>query len=70
MPPRKGSGGGKKSGNSGKKSGGGKKETTQRVSTIASKGLRTRGKLTRKETMTVSASALGQDETKGRRKKK
>ncbi len=46
---------------------GGKKETTQCVSSIASKGLRT-GKLTPTEIKKVSASALGQDETKGRRK--
>ena len=60
MPPRKSSGGGKRSG-------GGKKETTQDISSIASRGLRT-GKLTSKEIRRVSASALGQDETKGRRK--
>lgn len=51
-----------------KSSGGGKKETTQSVSSIASKGLRT-GKLTPKEIKKVSGSALGQDETKGKRKK-
>jgi hypothetical protein len=52
-----------------KKSGSGaRKQTTQSVSTIASKGLRT-GKLTPKEIRKVSASALGQDETKGKRKK-
>ena len=56
---------GRKSG--GRKGGGGKKETTQAVSSIASKGLRT-GKLTPAETRKVSSSALGQDETKGRRK--
>lgn len=50
-----------------RRGGGARKQTTQRVSSIASKGLRT-GKLTRAETKTVSASALGQDETKGRRK--
>jgi hypothetical protein len=48
-------------------SGGAKKETTQKVSSVAAKGLRT-GNLTRKETRMVSASALGQDETKGRRR--
>lgn len=57
----------KKSGGVSRKRGGGKKETTQRVSSIAAKGLRT-GKLTKDEIRTVSASALGQDETKGRRK--
>ena len=56
-----------KKGGGGHRGDGGKKETTQRVSSIASKGLRT-GKLTPSETKTVSASALGQDETKGRRK--
>lgn len=52
----------------GKKSsgGGGRKQTSQKVSSIASKGLRT-GKLTQSEIRKVSASALGQDETKGRR---
>lgn len=47
-------------------SGGGRKQTSQPVSSIASKGLRT-GKLTKAEIRKVSASALGQDETKGRR---
>ena len=56
----------KKSGG-GSRRGGGKKETTQRVSSVASKGLRT-GQLTPSEIRKVSASALGQDETKGRRK--
>ncbi len=54
-------------GGGGRRSGGGKKETTQKVSSVASKGLRT-GKLTPSEIRKVSASALGQDETKGRRK--
>jgi hypothetical protein len=56
---------GKKSGGSG---GGARKQTTQSVSSIASKGLRT-GKLSAAETRKVSASALGQDEHKGPRKK-
>jgi hypothetical protein len=51
-----------------KASGGGHKQTSQTVSSIASKGLRT-GKLTAAETRTVSASAMGQDETKGGKKK-
>lgn len=51
----------------GKKSSGGgaRKQTSQKVSSIASKGLRT-GKLSASEIRKVSASALGQDE-KGRR---
>jgi len=53
----------------GKKAGGGTKQTTQSVSSIASKGLRT-GNLTKAEIRKVSASALGQDEHKGPRKKK
>ncbi len=48
-----------------KTGGGGKKQTSQSVSSVASKGLRT-GKLTPKETRKVSASALGQDEKKGK----
>ncbi|NDV86814.1 hypothetical protein GTW51_08870 [Aurantimonas aggregata] len=57
-----------KSASGGKSSGGGaKKETSQSVSAVASKGLRT-GKLTPAETRKVSASALGQDETKGKKK--
>lgn len=48
----------------GKRGGGGKKETSPSISTIASKGLRT-GKLTPAEIRKVSASSLGQDETKG-----
>jgi hypothetical protein len=53
----------------GKKSGGrATKQTGDKVSTIASKGLRT-GKLSRSEIRSVSASALAQDETKGRRKR-
>lgn len=51
-----------------KKPSGGSKQTTQGVSSIASKGLRT-GKLTAAETRKVSASALGQDEKKGPGKK-
>ncbi|MGJ8570617.1 MAG: hypothetical protein ACSHXI_07950 [Hoeflea sp.] len=52
-----------------KKSGGGAtKQTGNKVSSIASKGLRT-GKLSPSEIKSVSASALGQDETKGTRKK-
>ncbi len=51
-----------------KKGGGGHKQTSQRVSSIASKGLRT-GKLTPSEIKKVSASALGQDEKKGPSKK-
>lgn len=47
-----------------KKASKGKKVTGQKVAKIASKGLRT-GHLTKKEIRTVSASALGQDETKG-----
>lgn len=47
------------------KSSGGGKQTSQRVSSIASKGLST-GKLTAKEIKTVSASALGQDQKKGK----
>jgi hypothetical protein len=51
---------------SGRKSdGGAKKETSQDVSAIASKGLRT-GMLSATEIKKVSASALGQDETKGK----
>ena len=45
-----------------------KKETTQEISSIAARGLRI-GKLTPAEIRKVSASALGQDETKGPRKK-
>lgn len=56
-----------KSASGGKSSGGAKKETSQSVSAVASKGLRT-GKLTPAETRKVSASALGQDETKGKKK--
>jgi hypothetical protein len=48
-----------------KSSGGGRKQTTQPVSKIASRGLRT-GKLTPQEIRKVSASALGQDEKKGK----
>jgi hypothetical protein len=68
MPARKSvsSKGCSKTTGSDKKSGGGKKVTTQTVSAIASKGLRT-GKLTPAETRTVSASALGQDETRGKK---
>jgi hypothetical protein len=44
--------------------GGARKQTSQSVSSIASKGLRT-GKLTPTETRKVSGSALGQDEKKG-----
>jgi len=46
-----------------------KKETTSRVSTIASKGLRGEN-LTKSEIKTIAASALSQDETKGQRNKK
>jgi hypothetical protein len=49
----------------GSKGGGGRKVTHQDVSAIASKGLRT-GKLKPAEIRKVSASALGQDEKKGR----
>jgi hypothetical protein len=48
-----------------KRSGGARKQTTQKVSSIASKGLRT-GKLKPSEIRKVSASALGQDEKKGK----
>ena len=48
----------------GKSGGGARKQTSQSVSSIASKGLRT-GKLTPTEIKKVSASALGQDEKKG-----
>lgn len=51
-----------------KPSGGGSKQTSQTVSSVASKGLRT-GKLTAKEIRQVSASALGQDEKPGGKKK-
>ncbi|MEY9198641.1 hypothetical protein ABIA16_003757 [Sinorhizobium fredii] len=51
-----------------KPSGGGSKQTTQGVSSVASKGLRT-GKLSASEIRKVSASALGQDEKKGPGKK-
>lgn len=51
-------------GSSGSK-GGGHKVTHQNVSSIASKGLRT-GKLKPSEIRKVSASALGQDEKKGK----
>lgn len=51
-----------------KRASGARKQTTQAVSTIAARGLRT-GKLNRAETRKVSASALGQDEVKGPRKK-
>lgn len=54
---------------SGRKGSGGKKQTSQRVSKIASEGLRT-GKLSKTKTRTVSGSALGQDETRGPRKKR
>lgn len=57
----------KKAGGGGKKTGG--KKTGDTVSSIASKGLRT-GELTKAEIKKVSASALGQDETKGPNKKK
>lgn len=49
-----------------KSSGGGRRQTSQGVSSIAAKGLRT-GKLTPTEIRKVSASALAQDETKGKR---
>jgi hypothetical protein len=49
----------------GGKSGGGHKQTHQSVSSIASKGLRT-GRLKPAEIRKVSASALGQDEKKGK----
>ena len=51
-----------------KKASGGTKQTSQSVSSTASKGLRT-GKLTPSEIRKVSASALGQDEKKGPGKK-
>ncbi len=47
---------------------GGHKQTSQSVSSVASKGLRT-GKLTPSEIRKVSASAFGQDEKKGPGKK-
>ncbi|WP_193603304.1 hypothetical protein [Agrobacterium sp. MS2] len=50
------------------KGGGAKKQTSQSVSSIASKGLKT-GKLTAAETRKVSASALGQDEKPGPKKR-
>lgn len=52
----------------GKKPSGGSKQTSQSISSIASKGLRT-GKLTPSEIKKVSGSALGQDEKKGPGKK-
>lgn len=52
-----------------KKPSGPTKQTSQPVSTIASKGLRT-GKLTPTEIRKVSASALGQDEKPAPKKPK
>lgn len=52
----------------GGKGGGGKRETSDRVSTIASKGLRGE-KLTKGEVKSLAGSVLSQDETKGHRKK-
>lgn len=49
------------------RSAGGKKETTQAVSALAAKGLRT-GTLSQEEIKRVCASALSQDETRGPRK--
>lgn len=57
----------------GKRSGGSKgggKQTSDRVSGIASKGLRNPGSLTNKEIKSISGSVLSQDETKGRRGKR
>lgn len=44
------------------------KETSDRVSSIASKALRGE-KLTNKEILALAGSVLSQDETKGKRKK-
>lgn len=52
-----------------KKAGGAGKKTGDKVSSIASKGLRT-GKLSKAEIKSVSGSALAQDETKGPGRKK
>jgi|GEM_PF-1235017 len=58
----------------GKRSGGSKggrgKQTSDRVSGIASKGLRNPGSLTNKEIKSISGSVLSQDETKGPRGKR
>ena len=55
-------------GKSGSKGGGARKQSTQRVSKIASKGLRGE-KLTKGEVKSLSGSVLGQDEHKGPRKR-
>lgn len=60
MPPRK---------TDGNKGSGGKKETSDRLSTLASKALRGE-KLTKAEQRSLGASVLSQDETKGPRKPK
>lgn len=46
-----------------------KKQSSSKVSSLASKGLRG-GKLTKSEQKSVYASALGQDEKKGQGRKK
>lgn len=45
-----------------------KKQSSSRVSSIASQALRT-GKATPKQIKTLAASALGQDEKKGQKRK-
>ena len=45
-----------------------KKQTSDRVSTLASNVLAGRKKPTKKEINTLAATALGQDEKRGRRK--
>lgn len=50
-----------------KKPSGGKKQTSDRVSSIAAKGLQGK-KLTAKEIKSLAGSVLSQDETKGKRK--
>ena len=46
-----------------------KKESGNKMSTLGSKAMRTPGKITRKEIQRLGGSVVGQDETKGRRKK-
>lgn len=47
-----------------------KKETSDRVSSFASAGVKDPEKLTPKQVRSISASAMSQDETKGKRSKK
>lgn len=48
--------------------GGGRRQTGNRVSSLASKVLSGNHKPTAKEVKSLAASALGQDETKGKRR--